>query len=141
MFKEFKEFALRGNVVDMAVGIVIGAAFGSIVTSLVSDVLMPPIGLLLGNFDFSSLFVVLKEGTAPGPYPSVAAAHAAGAITLNYGLFINKVVGFLIVGFTVFVLVRGINSLKREAEEAPVKPAKPNEEVLLLTEIRDALKK
>ena len=140
MFKEFKEFALRGNVVDMAVGIIIGAAFGSIVTSLVSDVIMPPLGLLLGNIDFSDLFVVLKEGSAPAPYLSLAAAQEAGAVTLNYGMFINKVLSFLIVAFAVFLLVKGMNSLKRKAEEKPAEPPKPSEEVLLLTDIRDALK-
>ena len=140
MLKEFKEFAMRGNVVDMAVGIIIGAAFGSIVTSLVSDVIMPPLGLLLGNIDFSDLFVVLKEGSAPAPYLSLAAAQEAGAVTLNYGMFINKVLSFLIVAFAVFLLVKGMNSLKRKAEEKPAEPPKPSEEVLLLTDIRDALK-
>jgi large conductance mechanosensitive channel len=143
MFKEFKEFALRGNVVDMAVGIIIGAAFGSIVTSLVSDIIMPPLGLLLGDIDFSNLFVVLKQGSTPAPYLSLAAAREAGAVTLNYGLFINRVLSFLIVVFAVFLLVRGVNSLRRKAEEKPAeppKPPKPSEEVALLIEIRDALK-
>jgi len=115
MFKEFKEFAMRGNVVDMAVGIVIGAAFGAIVKSFVDDVLMPPIGLLLGNVDFSNLFVTLKEGAkAAGPYPSLAAAKAAGAVTLNVGVFINTVISFLIVAFAVFLVIKGVNRLKRE---------------------------
>jgi large conductance mechanosensitive channel len=140
MFKEFKEFALRGNVVDMAVGIIIGAAFGSIVTSLVSDIIMPPLGLLLGNIDFSDLFVVLKAGSAPAPYLSLAAAQEAGAVTLNYGLFVNKVLSFFIVAFAVFLLVKGMNTLKRKAEEKPEEAPKPSEEVLLLTDIRDALK-
>ncbi len=118
MLKEFKEFAMRGNVMDMAVGIIIGAAFGAIVGALVSDVIMPPIGLLLGNVDFSNLFVVLKEGTAPGPYATVAAAKAAGAVTLNYGLFLNTVVNFLIVAFAIFFLVRGMNALRKK-EAAP----------------------
>lgn len=113
MLKEFKEFAMRGNVVDMAVGIIIGAAFGSIVSSLVADVIMPPIGLLLGNVDFSNLFITLKEGAAAGPYASVAQAKAAGAVTLNYGLFINAIISFLIVAFAVFLLIRAINKLKR----------------------------
>ncbi len=113
MLKEFKEFAMRGNVVDMAIGIIIGAAFGSIVTSLVADVIMPPIGLLLGNVDFSNLFVTLRNGAAAGPYSSVAQAKAAGAVTLNYGLFINAVISFLIVAFAVFILIRAINKLKR----------------------------
>jgi large conductance mechanosensitive channel len=122
MFKEFKEFAMRGNVVDMAVGIIIGAAFGAIVTSLVSDVLMPPLGLLLGNVDFSNLFLVLKEGANPAPYASLADAHAAGAVTINYGVFFNHVISFLIVAFAVFMLVRGVNKLKREE---PTKTAEP----------------
>src|SRR3990170_1227625 len=108
MLKEFKEFAMRGNVVDMAVGIIIGAAFGAIVKSLVSDVLMPPIGLLIGNVDFADLFVVLKEGTTAGPFSSIAAAKAAGAVTMNYGLLINTVVNFLIVALAIFFVVRGI---------------------------------
>ncbi len=123
MLKEFKEFAIRGNVVDMAVGIIIGAAFGTIVASLVNDILMPPIGLLLGNIDFSSLFVVLKEGAkAPGPYVSPAAAKAAGAVTINYGLFINTVITFIIIAFSVFALVRSINRLKREKEAPAAAP-------------------
>jgi large conductance mechanosensitive channel len=116
MFKEFKEFAMRGNVVDMAVGIIIGAAFGTIVNSLVQDVIMPPIGLLLGNIDFSNFFAVLKEGRVAGPYASVAAAKAAGAVTLNYGLFINTIISFVIVAFAVFLLVRTINRLRRQEE-------------------------
>ena len=123
MLKEFKEFAMRGNVVDMAVGIIIGAAFGTIVTSLVADVLMPPIGLLLGNIDFANLFIVLKEGTkASGPYVSLAAAKAAGAVTINYGLFINTVISFLIVAVAVFLLIRSINRLKRQGEAPPTVP-------------------
>lgn len=125
MFKEFKEFAMRGNVIDMAVGIIIGAAFGKIVNSLVSDVIMPPIGLLLGNVDFSNLFIVLKEGATAGPYASLAAAQAAGAVTLNAGLFINTVVSFLIVAFCVFILIKGINRLKREPPKAPTTKACP----------------
>jgi large conductance mechanosensitive channel len=119
ILKEFKEFAMRGNVVDMAVGIIIGAAFGAIVKSLVDDVIMPPIGMLLGNVDFSNLFAVLKEGaTAAAPYASLAEAKKAGAITINYGIFINSVISFLIVAFAVFLLIRSINRLK-EKEEAP----------------------
>jgi len=118
MLKEFKEFAMRGNVVDMAVGIIIGAAFGTIVKSLVADVIMPPIGLLLGNVDFTNLFIVIKEGSAAGPYATLADAQAVSAVTVNYGLFFNTVVSFLIVAFCVFMLVRGINKLKRK-EEAP----------------------
>jgi large conductance mechanosensitive channel len=119
MFKEFKEFAMRGNVVDMAVGIVIGAAFGTIVKSFVDDVLMPPIGLLLGGVDFSNLFAVVKEGTPAGPYASLVDAQTAGAVTLNYGLFINTVISFLIVAFAVFMVVKAMNAIKRK-EEAPV---------------------
>jgi large conductance mechanosensitive channel len=122
MLKEFKEFAMRGNVVDMAVGIIIGAAFGTIVKSLVADVIMPPIGLLLGNVDFSNLFVVLKEGATAGPFASLAEAQKAGAVTLNYGIFINTIISFLIVAFAVFLLVRGMNKMKREEEAPPAEP-------------------
>jgi large conductance mechanosensitive channel len=122
MLKDFKEFAMRGNVVDMAVGIVIGAAFGTVIKSLVADVIMPPIGLLLGNVDFSNLFIILKAGKVAGPYISLAAAQAAGAVTLNLGLFINTIVSFVIVAFAVFLLVRGINQLRREQEAPPAAP-------------------
>ncbi len=116
MFKEFKEFALKGNVLDMAVGIIIGAAFGKIITSLVSDVVMPPIGLLLGKVDFSSLFIDLSGQ----PHPSLAAAKAAGAATINYGVFLNNVLDFLIVAFAIFMIVRQFNRLKRQP--APAAP-------------------
>ena len=122
MFKEFKEFAVKGNMVDMAVGIIIGAAFGTVVNSLVADVIMPPIGLFLGNVDFANLFLLLKDGKIPGPYGSVSAAKAAGAVTLNYGLFINTVISFLIVAFSVFFLVRGINRLRRQEVPPPAEP-------------------
>ena len=123
MFEEFKKFAMRGNVVDMAVGIIIGGAFGTIVKSLVSDVIMPPVGLLLGGVDFADWFIVLKEGaTAAAPYATVAAAKEAGAVTLNAGLFINSMISFLIVAFAVFLLIRGMNSLQKEEEEAPAEP-------------------
>ena len=122
MFKEFKEFAMRGNVVDMAVGIIIGAAFGTIVKSLVADVIMPPIGLLLGNVDFSNLFAVIKQGSVAGPFATVAEAQKAGAVTINYGIFINTIISFLIVAFAVFLLIKGINSLKREEEAPPEEP-------------------
>ncbi|MGP8104836.1 MAG: large-conductance mechanosensitive channel protein MscL [Desulfobaccales bacterium] len=123
MFKEFKDFVMRGSVVDMAVGIVIGAAFGTIVKSFVDDVLMPPIGLLLGQVDFSNLFVTLKEGTkAAGPYASLAAAKAAGAVTLNGGLFINTIISFVIIAFAVFLVIKGINRMKREQEAQPAAP-------------------
>jgi len=122
MFKEFREFAMRGNVMDMAVGIIIGAAFGTIVNSFVQDVIMPPIGLALGRVDFSNLFFVLKEGAkAAGPYATVAAAKAAGAVTLNVGIFINTIISFVIVAFAVFMLVRTMNRLRRE-EAAPAEP-------------------
>ena len=118
MFKEFKEFAMKGNVIDMAVGIIIGAAFGTIVNSLVQDVIMPPIGLLLGNADFSNIFSVLKEGKVAGPYASVAAAKSAGAVTINIGVFINTIISFILIAFAVFLMVRTINRMRRE-EEAP----------------------
>ena len=120
MLKEFKEFALKGNVVDLAVGIIIGGAFGVIVKSLVDDVLMPPVGMLLGGVDFANLFLVLKSGaTAAGPYASLAEAKAAGAVTINYGVFLNAIVSFLIVAFAVFLLIRGINRMRRRGEAAP----------------------
>jgi large conductance mechanosensitive channel len=122
MLKEFKEFALKGNVVDMAVGIIIGGAFGSLVNSLVNDLLMPPFGLLLKGVDFSNLFIILRDGTRPGPYLALAEAKSAGAVTLNYGLFINSLIGFLIMAFAVFLLVRSINRL-RAMSEKPVTPA------------------
>ena len=109
MLKEFKEFAIKGNVIDMAVGIIIGAAFGTIVNSLVQDVIMPPIGLLLGNVDFSNIFAVLKEGKVAGPYASVAAAKSAGAVTINFGVFVNTIISFILIAFAVFLLVRTIN--------------------------------
>jgi large conductance mechanosensitive channel len=113
MLKEFKEFAMRGNVVDMAVGIIIGAAFGAIVKSVVADMIMPPIGLLLGNVDFSNLFILLKQGAVAGPFASLAEAQQAGAVTINYGLFMNTIINFVIVAFAVFLLIRGINKLQR----------------------------
>ena len=122
MIKEFKEFIMRGNVMDMAVGIIIGAAFGTIVTSLVNDVIMPPIGLLLGRVDFANLFIVLRHGMTPGPYGSVAAAQAAGAVTINYGVFINTVINFLIVAFAIFLVIKNVNRLKREPAPAPAVP-------------------
>ena len=118
MFKEFKEFAMRGNVVDMAVGIIIGAAFGTIIKSLVDDVLMPPIGMLLGNVDFSNLFAVIKAGKTAGPYLTLAEAKAAGAVTMNIGLFINTIISFLIVAFSVFLVIKPLNAMKKK-EEAP----------------------
>jgi large conductance mechanosensitive channel len=122
MLKEFREFAMRGNVVDMAVGIIIGAAFGTIVTSLVADILMPPIGMLLGNVDFSDLFLLLEAGKVGGPYASLAEAKAAGAITINYGMFLNTVISFVIVALAVFLVIRSINKLKRQEEAPPARP-------------------
>ena len=127
--KEFKQFAMRGNVVDMAVGIIIGAAFGKIVSSLVNDVIMPPIGLLLGGVDFSSFMITLKQ--AMGDVP---------AVTLSYGVFINTVIDFLIVAFAIFLVIKGINTMKRKQEEAPAEPPAPSKQETLLTEIRDLLK-
>jgi large conductance mechanosensitive channel len=133
MLKEFKEFAMRGNVVDLAIGVIIGAAFGKIVTSLVNDVLMPPIGLLLGNVDFSNLFLNLN-----GTYETVDAATTAGAPIVKYGLFINTVIDFVIVAFVIFLVVKGLNRLKRKEEAAP--PPGPSTQEKLLMEIRDELK-
>ena len=140
MLKEFREFAIRGNVVDMAVGLIIGAAFGTIVTSLVNDVVMPPVGLLLGGVDFANLFVVLKEGAkGPGPYATLADAKAASAVTLNVGVFINSIISFTIVAFAVFMVVKGVNAARREP--APAAPPAPTPSEQLLAEIRDLLKK
>ena len=134
MLKEFRDFAMRGNVLDMAIGVIIGGAFGKIVSSLVSDVLMPPIGLLLGKVDFSSLFLNMS-GT---PQPSLAAAKAAGAPTLNYGVFLQSVFDFIIIAFVIFLLVKQVHRFKKEAPPAP--PTGPTNEEKLLMEIRDALK-
>ncbi|MBL4756632.1 MAG: large-conductance mechanosensitive channel protein MscL [Rhizobiales bacterium] len=136
MLKEFKEFAMRGSVVDMAVGIVIGGAFGTIVKSLVDDILMPPIGLLMGGVDFTNLFVTLK-GEAGG---TLEAAREAGAVTLNWGLFINALISFIIVAFALFLLIKGMNNMKRKEEEAPAAPTEPPRNEVLLEEIRDLLK-
>jgi len=138
MLEEFKKFAMRGSVVDLAIGVIIGAAFGKIVDSLVKDLIMPPVGLLLGKVDFANLFWVLRDGAPPGPYLTVEAAQKAGAVTLNYGVFINTCIGFVIVAFAVFLLIRAINRLQA-AETA--EPPPTAEEVLLLREIRDSLKK
>ena len=130
MMKEFKDFAMKGNVMDMAVGIIIGAAFGKIVSSFVGDVLMPPIGMLMGGVDFASLSWVIKEAT-----------ETAAAVTINYGVFINTLIDFLIVAFAIFMVVKGMNNAKKKEEAKPAEPPKPSEEVLLLQDIRDALKK
>jgi large conductance mechanosensitive channel len=139
MLKEFKEFAMRGNVVDMAVGIIIGAAFGAIVASFVGDVLMPVIGLALGGVDFSNMFIVLKEGATPGPYASLAVAKEAGAVTFAYGLLINTIVNFLIVAFALFMVIKAVNAAKRPP--APAAAPEPSKEEVLLTQIRDLLAK
>jgi large conductance mechanosensitive channel len=139
MLKEFKEFAMRGNVVDMAVGIIIGAAFGAIVTSFVGDVLMPVIGLALGGVDFSNMFIVLKEGATPGPYASLAVAKEAGAVTFAYGLLVNTIVNFVIVAFALFMVIRAMNATRRP--QAPAAPPEPSKEEVLLTQIRDLLAK
>ncbi|MCG9125133.1 large-conductance mechanosensitive channel protein MscL [Laribacter hongkongensis] len=123
MFKEFREFAMRGNVIDLAVGVVIGAAFGSIVKSLVDDIIMPPIGLLIGKVNFADLFITLKAGATPGPYATVAAAKAAGAVTMNVGQFINSVVSFVLIAFSVFLLVKVVNRLYQKKDVAAPAPA------------------
>lgn len=136
ILKEFQEFAVKGNVVDMAVGIIIGGAFGTIVKSLVNDVIMPPIGLLLGGVDFSDLFINLGEGA----YDSLEAANEAGAPVIAYGSFINNVISFLIVAWAVFILIKAINTMKKKEEEAPAEPPAPPKSEVLLEEIRDALR-
>jgi large conductance mechanosensitive channel len=137
MWKEFKEFAIKGNALDLAVGVIIGAAFGKIVTSMVDDIIMPVLGLVLGKVDFSNLFVTLNGQH----YDSMVAAKAAGAPTFNYGLFINNVINFLIIAFSIFIIVRQLNRLKRdEATAAAAAPSEPSEEVKLLAQIRDSLR-
>ncbi len=137
MWREFRDFAMRGNAIDLAVGIILGAAFTTIVNSLVNDIIMPPLGLFIGGIDFSNFFVTLKGGS----FPTLAAAKAAGAVTINYGLFVNAIIRFLIVAFAIFIMVRQINRLVRPPE-APAQPpeAPPPREEILLTEIRDILK-
>lgn len=139
MLKEFREFAMKGNVVDLAVGLVLGAAFGTIVSSLVNDVLMPPIGLALGGVDFSSLMVVLKHGDPAGPYATPALAKAAKAVTINYGQFVNAIISFVIVALALFTIVKAMNRLRREQAAAPA-PPDPTPTEKLLMEIRDALR-
>jgi large conductance mechanosensitive channel protein len=142
MFKELKEFALKGNIVDMATGIIIGAAFSTVVKSLVDDVIMPPIGLLMGGVDFSNLFFVIKEGVAAAPYATVEAANEAGAVIVKWGMFVNNVITFAIVALAVFMLIKGMNKMKKEQEEAEAEAApEVDEQVELLSEIRDLLKK
>ena len=136
MLKEFKAFAMRGNVMDMAIGIILGAAFGKIVSSFVGDVLMPPLGLLLGGMNFSNLFVPLTGGS----YATLAAAKEAGAPTLNYGMFIQTIIDFLIVAFAIFMVVKAMNAAKKKEEAAPAAPPAPSAQEKLLAEIRDLLK-
>ena len=140
MLKEFKEFAMNGNVVDLAVGLVIGAAFGAIVNSLVSDIIMPIVGLVTGGADFSDRFVLLKEGATTGPYVTLAAAKAAGAVTLNIGTFITLLFNFVIVAFALFLVIKAMNSARRAPAAAPAAAPAPSKEELLLTQIRDLLK-
>jgi large conductance mechanosensitive channel len=137
MLKEFKEFAMRGNVIDMAVGIVIGAAFTSIVKSLVGDMMMPVVGLITGGVDFSNVFITLKGGD----FETLKAAQDAGAVTLNIGLFINAMISFVIVAFALFMLIKGMNQMKRKQEEKPEEAPPPPRDIQLLEEIRDALVK
>lgn len=137
MLKEFREFAVKGNMMDLAIGLVLGAAFGAIVSSLVKDVIMPPIGLAMGGLDFGSHFVVLKEGAAAGPYLTLDAAQKAGAVTLNWGLFVNAIVNFLVVTLAMFFVVKGMNRLRKAQVDAPAAPIKSE---TLLEEIRDLLK-
>lgn len=141
MIEEFKKFIMRGNVVDMAVGIVIGAAFGTIIKSLVADVIMPPIGLMLGGVDFSNIFSVIQEGDVAGPYSTLVMAQEAGAVTINWGLFMNTLISFVIVAFAIFMLVKAVNKLNEKPEEVAPADPKPSVEEKLLTEIRDLLKK
>ena len=141
MLKEFKEFAMKGNFVDMAVGIVIGAAFGTIVKSFVDDIIMPVVGVLTGGVDFANKFAIIKGGVEGASYPTVEAAQAAGAVTINYGLFINAMVTFVIVAFALFMVIKGMNAAKKAEEEAPEAPAEPSDEAKLLAEIRDSLAK
>jgi len=138
MLKEFKEFAMKGNVLDMAVGVIIGAAFGKIVDSLVKDIIMPPIGLMMGGVDFANLFAVIKQGATTGPYATVEVAQKAGAVTWNYGMFINTILTFIIVAFAIFMLLKAYN--KAKTTEPPAAPPATPEDVVLLREIRDALK-
>lgn len=137
MLQEFREFIARGSVVDLAVGVVIGAAFTAIVNSLVNDILMPPLGLIIGGIDLSNFFIVLKGS---GTYPTLEAAKAAGAVTINYGQFVNAVIRFVIVAFAIFVLVKQVNRLYRAKPVEPAAPPAPPREEILLTEIRDLLK-
>ena len=143
MLKEFKEFAAKGNMLDMAVGIVIGAAFATIIGSLVNDIIMPPIGLALGGVDFSEMFLVLGQGDPAGPYATLAAAKESGAVTMNWGIFVNSLMTFAIIAFALFMVIRSFNKMMNEEEaapEAPEAPPEPSAEETLLSEIRDLLR-
>lgn len=139
MLKEFREFALKGNLVDIAVGLIIGVAFGAVVKSLVDELIMPPIGMLLGGVDFSNLFVLLRDGATPGPYASLTSAREAGAVVMGYGAFLNVVLTFIITAFAVFLLVKGMNKARRQQPEEAVEEG-PTPDQALLAEIRDLLK-
>jgi large conductance mechanosensitive channel len=141
VFNEFKQFAMLGNVVDLAIGVIIGGAFGAIVTSFVGDIVMPTIGILAGGADSSNMYVLLREGPQAGPYPSLDAARKAGAVAVAYGALINTIVNFLIVAAALFVVVKGMNAAKKQEAEAPAAPPAPPEDVVLLREIRDLLAK
>lgn len=142
MFQEFKDFIVKGNAFDLAVGVIIGGVFGAVVNSLVGDVLMPPIGAVMGGVDFSNLFMTIKDGaTTAGPYATLAAAKDAGAVTLNFGAFLNTLVNLVIVGFVLFMLVRAVNAARKPAPAPPAPPAPTPEDIVLLREIRDALKR
>ena len=141
MIQEFKTFVMRGNVMDLAVGVIVGGAFGKITTSLVNDVIMPPIGLLLGGVDFKNMSVIIKKAVEAGTAPDGSAIAAAPAVTINYGMFINTLVDFLIIAFVLFLVIKGLNSLKKQEAAAPAPPAAPPADIVLLTEIRDLLKK
>lgn len=143
MLSEFKDFAMKGNFVDMAVGIVIGAAFSTIVKSFVDDIIMPVVGVITGGVDFSNLFAVIKSPVEGATYATLDAAKEAGAVTINYGIFVNSIITFVIVAFVLFMVIKGMNEAKKRAEEeeAAAPPPPPSDEVVLLTEIRDSLKK
>ena len=141
MFNEFKQFAMRGNVVDLAIGVIIGGAFGAIVTSFVGDIMMPVIGVLTGGVDFSNMYVLLKAGGEPGPYASLDAARKAGAVVVAYGALINTAVNFLIVATALFIVVKAMNAAKKQEAAAPAAPPAPTDEVVLLKDIRDLLAK
>jgi large conductance mechanosensitive channel len=141
VLKEFRDFAMRGNVLDLAVGVVLGASFGTIVKSLVDDVIMPPLGLLIGGVDFSNIFITLKAGAkAAPPYATLADAKAAGATTMNLGVFVNTIISFLIIALAIFLVVRAANRLMAQKEAKPAPPPEPTKSEVLLTEIRDAIK-